>query len=272
MDDTEQSTPVSPDVDELEVDEEKEDEAKKKQKGKAKAKVDTEEEEDEEEQEQDEEEEEASVEEAVSGKGGKGARASGATHRERNATAPEQPPTRKKEKKEKKTKGTAVLNTAALQGKQLKEARKTLEARVRAWDEKCMVEAALMSEELGLDIDEVKRALSHASKWKKKRAYNVFAAKVWKRMAELNEGGFFFIPTDIHLIVVQTERRETASPCQWSSRWSPMSQTMPGPMKSSPPSSWSTWHIRTRSRGGRGPRIRQLPKMWHCWGIKSMTR
>ncbi|KAJ7211883.1 hypothetical protein B0H12DRAFT_1079498 [Mycena haematopus] len=108
----------------------------------------------------------------------------GPTHRERNPGAVEQPVPKTKGK----GKAAAERNTVTLKGEQLRQAKVALKEKVKEWDTQCMIRAAEIAEELHLKLDDVKRALGHQSKWKKKREYNEHSAKVWKRSQELNEG------------------------------------------------------------------------------------
>ncbi|KAJ7112307.1 hypothetical protein C8R44DRAFT_741990 [Mycena epipterygia] len=134
------------------------------------------------------------------------------SHCERNPDGPKQPekPPRSKDK----MKGSAETNTATLACKQKKAARADLAAAVRDFEKEVDEQAVALAATLQLPVEEVRAALGHATKFKKKRAYNEFSAKVWKRTTELNEDkaeGKRLHLADIQEIV-KNEPEETWSP------------------------------------------------------------
>jgi hypothetical protein len=109
----------------------------------------------------------------------------GQSYRDRHPGAPVQPPRRPRAEK---GKSTAEKNTAVLKGKELKAARKILDEKVKEFEDLLEARAAELSEQLNIPLREVKQRLGHVTRYTDGRDYNEFAAKVWKRMKEMNVG------------------------------------------------------------------------------------
>ncbi|KAJ7104922.1 hypothetical protein C8R44DRAFT_746173 [Mycena epipterygia] len=102
-----------------------------------------------------------------------------ATHHQRNPEGTVQPP--KPVRGKDKVKGTAESNTADLGHKQKKAAQAELVEAIRAFEVEAKARAAELTTTLGLPLEEVRMVLGHATKFKKKRAYNEFSAKILDR-------------------------------------------------------------------------------------------
>ncbi|KAJ7713198.1 hypothetical protein B0H14DRAFT_2644936 [Mycena olivaceomarginata] len=70
----------------------------------------------------------------------------------------------------------------------LKAARKILDEKVKEFEDLLEARAAELSEQLNIPLREVKQRLGHVTRYTDGRDYNEFAAKVWKRMKEMNVG------------------------------------------------------------------------------------
>jgi hypothetical protein len=62
---------------------------------------------------------------------------------------------------------------------------------LEAWLADAAAKAAELSTAHGVPLEDVKAMMGSSGKLKKKRGYDEFKAKVWRRTAELNEGSFF---------------------------------------------------------------------------------
>lgn len=83
---------------------------------------------------------------------------------------------------------TAEENTKKLERAERRQARAALDEEVQKFDADFEERVAEVATRLHLDPEEVRKALGHVSKWKERRGYNVFNAKVWRRGEELNAG------------------------------------------------------------------------------------
>ncbi|KAJ6546110.1 hypothetical protein DFH09DRAFT_1088060 [Mycena vulgaris] len=101
-----------------------------------------------------------------------------ATHQERHPDDPTQP---EKSKKRKTKKGSAEKSTAGLKQKELKQARAGLAEAVAALHLLVEEKAEELAAEYHLSLDEVKDVVRSATKFKKRRGYHEFNAKVWQR-------------------------------------------------------------------------------------------
>ncbi|KAJ7310731.1 hypothetical protein DFH08DRAFT_974410 [Mycena albidolilacea] len=85
-------------------------------------------------------------------------------------------------------KAAAIANTLQLWRKQRKDARGAVAKALEAWLADAAAKAAELSTAHGVPLEDVKAMMGSSGKLKKKRGYDEFKAKVWRRMAELNEG------------------------------------------------------------------------------------
>ncbi|KAJ6522078.1 hypothetical protein DFH09DRAFT_1330723 [Mycena vulgaris] len=106
-----------------------------------------------------------------------------ATHQEWHPDDPMQPG---KPKKRKTKKGSAEKSTAGLKQKELKQVRAGLAEAVAALHLLVEEKAEELAAEYHLSLDEVKDVIRSATKFKKRRGYHEFNAKVWQRGVELN--------------------------------------------------------------------------------------
>lgn len=89
----------------------------------------------------------------------------------------------------------AESNTLALARKTKQSARTELDEAVDEIEKELEAKCIELAGRLKLSLDDVKARVRHASKFKKKRAYNEFNAKCWYRMNEMNEGAFLLAIT-----------------------------------------------------------------------------
>ncbi|KAJ7323310.1 hypothetical protein DFH08DRAFT_817881 [Mycena albidolilacea] len=85
-------------------------------------------------------------------------------------------------------KAAAIANTLQLRRKQRKDARGAVAKALEAWLADAAAKAAELSTAHGVPLEDVKAMMGSSGKLKKKRGYDEFKAKVWRRTAELNEG------------------------------------------------------------------------------------
>jgi type IV secretory pathway VirB10-like protein len=88
-------------------------------------------------------------------------------------------------------KAAAMANSLQLRRKQRKDARGAVAKALEAWLADAAAKAAELSTAHGVPLEDVKAMMGSSGKLKKKRGYDEFKAKVWRRTAELNEGSFF---------------------------------------------------------------------------------
>ncbi|KAJ7742398.1 hypothetical protein B0H14DRAFT_2637659 [Mycena olivaceomarginata] len=85
-------------------------------------------------------------------------------------------------------KAAAMANTLQLRRKQRKDACGAVAKALEAWLADAAAKAAELSTAHGMPLEDVKAMMGSSGKLKKKRGYNEFKAKIWRRTAELNEG------------------------------------------------------------------------------------
>ncbi|KAJ7671235.1 hypothetical protein B0H14DRAFT_2657379 [Mycena olivaceomarginata] len=82
----------------------------------------------------------------------------------------------------------AMANTLQLRRKQWKDARGAVAKALKPWLADTAAKAAELSTAYGLPLEDIKAMMGSSGKLKKKRGYDVFKAKIWRRTAQLNEG------------------------------------------------------------------------------------
>ncbi|KAF8133488.1 hypothetical protein K438DRAFT_1787631 [Mycena galopus ATCC 62051] len=113
----------------------------------------------------------------------------GASHRERNPLAPQQPVKPSTGGKARRKEGSSALEgTKNARAAVLKESRSKLKERVQEFRNGMEKEVKAVAAELELDVKEVDKSFRAVSGYKQKRGLSIWDAKVWRKAKEVNAG------------------------------------------------------------------------------------